>query len=388
VLVPEGLADGERVTPIVSVGPYFGHIGAVYDEQPEQAGPSTRFSALVTEGKLLERGYALVMVDGRGFGGSTGCHDAGGPGERADVQAAIDWAAAQPWSTGSVGMYGKSWDAMTGLIGVNLDDDKLGAVVAQEPIWDLERNFWSAGVSRSSISGIASTYSTAMLLPGMPDDEAHYQENATPTEADLRCTTLYQQSLRTTDPAFWGERDFAERAKGNDTPLFFTQGFTEWNTEAEGMRQFLGQAHTVADDTSRHGSAANTYLTSSEPVKNATRLTGTPELNFKAAGYGNVMVRLYDVTPDGTATWFNEQVSTVRSGKVTVSLRSHGWSLAKGHQLAVEIGTVQPAGDVSQPGNNTPIEGERAVYLDSYITLSTTKITPGEGSFTLSTRKG
>ena len=33
----------------------------------------------------MERGYTFVMVDLRGFGGSTGCLDWGGPGEQADV---------------------------------------------------------------------------------------------------------------------------------------------------------------------------------------------------------------------------------------------------------------------------------------------------------------
>ena len=67
----------------------------------------------------MERGYTFVMVDLRGFGGSTGCLDWGGPGEQADVVKAVEWAAAQPWSTGKVGMYGKSYDGVTGLIGVN-----------------------------------------------------------------------------------------------------------------------------------------------------------------------------------------------------------------------------------------------------------------------------
>ena len=33
----------------------------------------------------MQRGYTFVMVDLRGFGGSSGCLDWGGPGEQADV---------------------------------------------------------------------------------------------------------------------------------------------------------------------------------------------------------------------------------------------------------------------------------------------------------------
>jgi uncharacterized protein len=58
-----------------------------------------------------------TILRSRGFGGSGGCLDWVGPGEQADVKAAIQWSAKQPWSTGKVGMYGKSYDAVTGLVG-------------------------------------------------------------------------------------------------------------------------------------------------------------------------------------------------------------------------------------------------------------------------------
>ena len=73
----------------------------------------------------MERGYTFVMVDLRGFGGSSGCLDWAGPGEQSDVVNAVKWAASQPWSTGKVGMYGKSYDGVTGLIGANHHPDGL-----------------------------------------------------------------------------------------------------------------------------------------------------------------------------------------------------------------------------------------------------------------------
>ena len=41
----------------------------------------------------MKQGYTFVMVDLRGFGGSTGCLDWGGPGEQSDVVNAVKWAA-------------------------------------------------------------------------------------------------------------------------------------------------------------------------------------------------------------------------------------------------------------------------------------------------------
>ena len=95
---------------ILSIGPYFNHSGqtgpagpvegTTYDPLGPSTGPSERFYDFVDGANLMERGYTFVMVDLRGFGGSTGCLDWGGPGEQADVVAAVKWAATQPWSTG------------------------------------------------------------------------------------------------------------------------------------------------------------------------------------------------------------------------------------------------------------------------------------------------
>ncbi|WP_244217636.1 CocE/NonD family hydrolase, partial [Streptomyces carpinensis] len=100
---------GQKVPVILSIGPYFGHTGQTGPEGWSHTGPSSRFQDFIEGTDLFDHGYAFVMVDLRGFGGSTGCLDWGGPGEQADVKAAIDWAAQQPWSTGAVGMYGKSY---------------------------------------------------------------------------------------------------------------------------------------------------------------------------------------------------------------------------------------------------------------------------------------
>ena len=114
----------------------------------------------------MERGYTFVMVDLRGFGGSTGCLDWGGPGEQADVQKAVEWAAGQPWSTGSVGMYGKSYDGVTGLIGANKRPTGLKAVVSQEPVYDLYRYLYGDGMRRVNSGATPALYNLISLTPG------------------------------------------------------------------------------------------------------------------------------------------------------------------------------------------------------------------------------
>ena len=107
----------------------------------------------------MERGYAFVMVDLRGFGGSTGCLDWGGPGEQSDVVNAVQWAAAQPWSTGKVGMYGKSYDGVTGLIGV---DQQPAGLPPSSP---RSRSTTSTATSTATASGAR----TRSLTPALYD---------------------------------------------------------------------------------------------------------------------------------------------------------------------------------------------------------------------------
>ncbi|MEJ8277457.1 CocE/NonD family hydrolase [Pseudonocardia spirodelae] len=433
VLLPEDLPADARVPVVLSVGSYFGHSGQLSVEGFAHTGPSARFADLVTEGGLLERGYGLVMVDSRGFGGSTGCTEAlGGPADQADVRAALDWTAAQPWSTGNVGMYGKSFDGVTALVGNNLNHPALKAVVAQEPIWDIQRNMRSGGVPRATIVSVPTVYNAVATQPQMPDDDPRYLANAawdTPTGPHPECTLLNSASYMEPDPEAqsWAVRDLAERAKGTTTPLMLTQGFLEWNTEADGMAEFLahhegperawlGQwdhkrggertadgrleigregwfdevfsfydehlrgtvptvrypAFAVEDSTGAwraepewpradrtadlrldggtytDDGATSSFVRRSEPVAAATRLTGTPTAAVTARGTGSVMVRLHDVAPDGSAVMVDQQVSMLRPGTTSLPLRSMDWTLAPGHALAVEVGTVRAGVPVSE----------------------------------------
>ena len=103
ILRPSDLPGDAKTPVILSIGPYFNHSGQTgpagpvegtsYDPVGPSTGPSDRFLDFVEGAKLMQRGYTFVMVDLRGFGGSTGCLDWAGPGEQADVVKAVEWAA-------------------------------------------------------------------------------------------------------------------------------------------------------------------------------------------------------------------------------------------------------------------------------------------------------
>jgi putative CocE/NonD family hydrolase len=62
--------------------------------------------------KWVPDGYACLRVDARGAGRSPGYLDPWSPLETKDIYQSIEWAAAQPWCSGKVGMNGISYFAM------------------------------------------------------------------------------------------------------------------------------------------------------------------------------------------------------------------------------------------------------------------------------------
>src|SRR4051812_42836957 len=247
VLRPAQLPPGRKTPVIVSVGPYFNHSGQTGPAGPVEdtpfdptadAGPSARFFDFVEGAKLMERGYSFVTVDLRGFGGSSGCLDWGGPGEQADVKSAVEWAAAQPWSTGRGGMYGKSYDAVTGLIGAVSKPNGLAAVVAQEPVYDLYRYLYSNGVRFENSAATPALYDAIAATPGPLGDDPLYNVNGATDPACLATNYASQQDSNH-DSDYWRARDLIHRAKDVTTPLFLTQGFLENNTKPDGAYDFF-----------------------------------------------------------------------------------------------------------------------------------------------------
>src|SRR3954453_2320941 len=238
VLRPANLPDDAKTPVILSIGPYFNHSGQTGAAGPVEDtpfdpvtanGPSSRFYDYINGAHVFDKGYTWVQVDLRGFGGSSGCLDWGGPGEQADVKAAVEWAAKQPWSTGKVGMYGKSYDGVTGLIGIAQQPQGLAAVVSQEPVYDLYRSLYSNRVRFSNSLLTPALYDAIAATPGTTGDTVNYNAQSLNFPDCLALNWLGQQDANH-DSAFWKQRDLIAPTKGKSTPLFLTQGFIEDNT--------------------------------------------------------------------------------------------------------------------------------------------------------------
>jgi predicted acyl esterase len=237
VFLPKDRAENERHPVILSIGPYFGSGGFV-PPTPTRSGPVMRFQDLIDEGRIFERGYAYIQVDSRGYGGSDGCNDFGGPGEQMDVKAAVEWAAQQDWSTGKVGMWGKSYDGWTQVMALSQKPKGLAAVVIQSPLLETYRGMFMNGVHYDSgWYETPSLYAGYDLLPpstqDSPPEEFLYPAKGTATNPHCYALNLSMTTQPDHSLPYWQDRDIIKAAGRSRVPVMWSHGFLDANTKPD-----------------------------------------------------------------------------------------------------------------------------------------------------------
>lgn len=234
ILRSQDAAWSEQQPVVLVVSPYTNHSGVLFDQSITEGGngPNPRFYDFLEVTGALDRGYTFVQVDLPGFGGSSGCNDWGGPVEQRAVKEAVEWAAAQPWSSGRVALLGKSYDGWTGLMGMAQDPVGLSAVVSMEPVFSGYRYLFNDGVRFFNAIATPAIFQVLDLQPGALNDDPEYHVTGAP-QAWCYGTNIGLQQQDGEDVGFWQERNLVERAAGSDVPLFLTQGFLETNTKPD-----------------------------------------------------------------------------------------------------------------------------------------------------------
>ena len=137
--------DGGRYPAILTYGPYGKGLAfqegyktaweIMARENPDAlAGSSNRYQnwEVVDPEKWVPEGYAIVRVDSRGAGRSPGylCHN--NARETRDLHLCIEWAAAQKWCSGKIGMNGISYYASNQWRAAATQPPHLAAICAWE----------------------------------------------------------------------------------------------------------------------------------------------------------------------------------------------------------------------------------------------------------------
>ncbi|WP_328617442.1 Xaa-Pro dipeptidyl-peptidase [Amycolatopsis sp. NBC_00355] len=138
----EPAAAGTKVPVIMDASPYYSCCGRGNESELksyDSAGKPVKFP-LFYDNYFVPRGYAVALVDLAGTNRSAGCADVGGASDVDSARKVVDWlngratgysaktggsAVTAGWSTGNVGMIGKSYDgtiangvAATGVAGL------------------------------------------------------------------------------------------------------------------------------------------------------------------------------------------------------------------------------------------------------------------------------
>ncbi|MFO1402846.1 MAG: CocE/NonD family hydrolase [Steroidobacteraceae bacterium] len=151
------MADGTRLryTVLLPPGPgpfpvvinYSGYDPGAIGGARYAVGDTTMSASL--DQSLLRAGYAVLGVNARGTGCSTGRFDFLGPDYGRDGAAAVEWAAGQTWSSGAVGMANWSWAGMSQIATAMNRPPHLRAIAPGMPLTDPRGDNWAIGGVRS-----------------------------------------------------------------------------------------------------------------------------------------------------------------------------------------------------------------------------------------------
>lgn len=222
-----GKDDTVEEPVILVVSPYLGQ-----ESMTAKPAPAARFFDFFEGADVLGQGYTVVQVSTRGTGGSSGCLDILGPGEQEDIRASVAWAASQPWSTGKVGMYGKSYDANTGSAGAATltADDGLYAVVAQQIAVDRYRGSYNDRVRLlQSLAYPGVSYGSGGEAGFSTQSEAEFVLNSVSRSADCQAL-LAPHYVDDEELEFWRVRDLVDLADDSTVPTFITTGYLDTAT--------------------------------------------------------------------------------------------------------------------------------------------------------------
>jgi X-Pro dipeptidyl-peptidase len=227
----EAAAAHVKVPVIMEASPYYACCGRGNESELKEYDSNGVIAKepLFYDNYFVPRGYAFVAVDLAGTNRSTGCEDVGGREEVLGAKAVIDWLngrgrafhadgspAVANWTTGKVGMIGKSWDgsvangvAATGVPGLTT----IVPIAGISSWYDYQR---FNGVLRS---------------PGYPE----FLHSLVSSRPVVACAPLLDELNTDSDDAtgnfnaFWAQRDYRPDASKVRASVFVVHGINDTN---------------------------------------------------------------------------------------------------------------------------------------------------------------
>lgn len=253
-----------RYPVILEASPYHGTLS---DRQgtrilPGPRDPSTG-SPIGLTGYFAPRGYAVVMVDLRGTGQSSGCLDHLGPHDAADLKAVVEWAASQPWSTGRVGMTGHSYVGASQIVAAAQRPRGLVTIVPSAGLASMYDHQFQAGVPYNlQWAGPMAAYEDLALERSLPatgignpvlDGKIGYGDNVGNNPQETGCG-LASSSLTSGGAQLSGQyvdwhraRDYRAAATAAPIPIFLVHSVNDDAARVAAIEWFTARGGRSGD---------------------------------------------------------------------------------------------------------------------------------------------
>jgi predicted acyl esterase len=244
IVKPKDLGPNETVPVVADVGPYYGEL-----EGPVTNPDDARLDNFLIE-NLVPHGYAVAMVSVPGTGDSGGCEDYFGPREQAAVDAAVKALAEKDWSSGKVGLIGKSYDGSTPWEAASTPaaNEHLETIVPLAGIPSFHDLHFMNGTAESRTAFLNLAYWSFGVAKGGAFGPLYYGpaesvEQPSPAWADRACPAVAEHvangaSGTATGGAdasgYWETRSFKEEVQENyDGSVFIVHGLQDWNVHPD-----------------------------------------------------------------------------------------------------------------------------------------------------------
>lgn len=235
--------DGAKVRVEVRRDPKFDPQPVILTYSPYNSlgEPSPSDDSLAA--RYVPRGYARAVADVLGTRGSTGCWDYGGKKEQQSGVDLVKFLAAQPWSSGNVGMIGVSYEGTTPNMiaarGSDVPELKAIVPIAGISAWydyafhDGVRYFLNSRVltDEGFDTPLAFDYGFARTVP--TDDPQMITERIVQCEDESLLHTQEGYSRTPDYDEFWLERDYAKDAAKFRAAVMLIHGWQDYNVKQD-----------------------------------------------------------------------------------------------------------------------------------------------------------
>ena len=238
---PNPATYGEMQLPVIlEASPYHGTIASRTGDRVFPGPRDANGKLLGMTGYFAPRGYAVVMMDLRGTGKSTGCLDHLGPNDAKDLKTTVEWAASRTWSNGRVGMTGHSYVGSTPSVAAAMRPEGLATIVPSAGLASMYDHQFQMGVPYNfQWAGPVYAYELLALSRDLPPGS--YPSTVPPAGDNWDGTPNpqtgcgMQNSAATAGPGevtgqyeLWhAKRDWRELAADADIPTFMVHGVND-----------------------------------------------------------------------------------------------------------------------------------------------------------------